>query len=142
MALLDTALSVGLNADYVLFDSWFSNPVQITAIHSKGMDVIAMIKKSSRIKYSYGGKQLSIKEIYSKNKKRHGRSKYLLSVDVMVGKENSNSGENRMRKEQSRTARTGLLLSVRIRLFLRKRSSVFMENVGRSRFSSRPANPC
>ena len=24
MALLDTALSVGLNADYVLFDSWFS----------------------------------------------------------------------------------------------------------------------
>ena len=63
MALLDTALSVGLNADYVLFDSWFSNPVQITAIHSKGMDVIAMIKKSSRIKYSYGGKQLSIKEI-------------------------------------------------------------------------------
>lgn len=87
MALLDTALSVGLNADYVLFDSWFSNPVQITAIHSKGMDVIAMIKKSSRIKYSYGGKQLSIKEIYSKNKKRHGRSKYLLSVDVMVGKE-------------------------------------------------------
>ena len=101
MALLDTALSVGLNADYVLFDSWFSNPVQITAIHSKGMDVIAMIKKSSRIKYSYGGEQLNIKEIYSKNKKRHGRSKYLLSVDVMVGKENSNSGENRMRKEQS-----------------------------------------
>ena len=69
MALLDTALSVGLNADYVLFDSWFSNPVQITAIHSKGMDVIAMIKKkSSRIKYSYGGKQLSIKEIYSRTK--------------------------------------------------------------------------
>ena len=87
MTLLNTALSAGLKADYVLFDSWFSNPAQVTAIHAKGMDVIAMIKKSSRIKYSYGGKQLSIKEIYSKNKKRHGRSKYLLSVDVMVGKE-------------------------------------------------------
>ena len=47
MTLLDTALSAGLKADYVLFDSWFSNPAQITAIHSKGMDVIAMIKKSS-----------------------------------------------------------------------------------------------
>ena len=47
-----------------------------------------MIKKSSRIKYSYCGKQLNIKEIYSRNKKRRGRSKYLLSVDVMVGKEN------------------------------------------------------
>ena len=55
MALLDTALSAGLKADYVLFDSWFSNPAQITAIHSKGMDVIAMLKKSSRIKYSYCG---------------------------------------------------------------------------------------
>ena len=83
-----TALSAGLNADYVLFDSWFSNPAQITAILSKGMDVIAMIKKSSRIKYSYNGKQLNIKEIYSRNKKRRGRSKYLLSVDVMVGKTN------------------------------------------------------
>ena len=88
MALLDTALSAGLKADYVLFDSWFSNPAQITAIHSKGMDVIAMLRKSSRIKYSYCGEQLNIKEIYSRNKKRRGRSKYLLSVDVMVGKEN------------------------------------------------------
>ena len=61
MTLLDTALNVELNADYVLFDSWFSNPAQVTAIHSKGMDVIAMIKKSSRIKYSYCSEQLNIK---------------------------------------------------------------------------------
>ena len=88
MTLLDTALSAGLKADYVLFDSWFSNPAQITAIHSKGMDVIAMIKKSSRIKYSHCGEQLNIKEIYSRNKKHRGKSKYLLSVCVMVGKEN------------------------------------------------------
>ena len=84
ISLLDTALRAGLNADYVLFDSWFSNPAQITAIHSKGMDVIAMIKKSSRIKYSYCDEQLNIKEIYCRNKKRRGRSKYLLSVDVMA----------------------------------------------------------
>lgn len=88
ITLLDTALSAGLKADYVLFDSWFANPAQVTAIHSKGIDVIAMIKKSSRIKYSYGGEQLNIREIYSRNKKCCGRSKYLLSVDVMAGKEN------------------------------------------------------
>ena len=88
MTLLDTALSAGMKAEYVLFDSWFSNPAQVTDIHSKGMNVIAMIKKSSRVKYSYCGEQLNIKEIYSRNKKRRGRSKYLLSVDVMVGKEN------------------------------------------------------
>ena len=66
LTLLDTAISAGLSAEYVLFDSWFSNPAQITAIKGKEMDVIAMIK----------------------NKKRRGRSKYLLSVDVVVGKEN------------------------------------------------------
>ena len=88
MTLLDTALSTGLNADYVLFDSWFSNPAQITAIHSKCMDVIAMIKKSSRINYEYEGEKLNIKQIYAKNKKRRGKSKYLLSVSVMLGKEN------------------------------------------------------
>ena len=86
--LLDTAVSNGLSADYVLFDSWFANPAQITAIKSKGMDVIAMIKKSSRIQYEYEGQKRNIKQIYAKNKKRRGRSKYLLSVDVMVGKEN------------------------------------------------------
>ena len=47
-----------------------------------------MIKKSSRIKYEYCGEQLNIREIYSRNKKRRGRSKYLLSVDVKIGKEN------------------------------------------------------
>lgn len=46
-----------------------------------------MIKKSSKIKYAYQGKMLDIKKIYSKNKKRRGRSKYLLSIEVTVGKE-------------------------------------------------------
>ena len=61
---------------------------QTKAIKEKDLDVIAMIKKSSRIKYEYNGEKLSIKEIYSRNKKRRGRSKYLISVDVMLGKEN------------------------------------------------------
>lgn len=88
LTLLDTAASAGLSADYVLFDSWFSNPAQITAIKSRSMNVIAMIKKSRRIKYEYFGEQLNIKEIYSRNRKRRGRSKYLLSIDVKIGKEN------------------------------------------------------
>lgn len=59
LTLLDTAVSSGLSAEYVLFDSWFSNPSQITTIKRKGMDVISMIKKSSRIKYTYNDEQLS-----------------------------------------------------------------------------------
>lgn len=46
-----------------------------------------MIKKSSRIKYEYNGEKLNIKQICNRNKKRRERSKYLLSVEVMVGKE-------------------------------------------------------
>ena len=85
--LLRSALSAGHAADYVLFDTWFSSPAQLIAVKSLGLDSIAMIKKSSRIHYEYEGKQLSIKKIFGICKKRRGRSKYLLSVNVMVGKD-------------------------------------------------------
>ena len=86
--LVKTALHAGLSAKYVLFDSWFSSPKTITALKEDcGLDTIAMVKKSSKIKYGYQGGQFNIKEIYSKNRKRRGRSKYLLSVDVTVGDE-------------------------------------------------------
>ena len=85
--LLRNALSVGHSADYVLFDTWFSNPAQLIAMKALGLDSIAMIKKSSRIHYEYEGEELSIKKIFGVCKKRRGRSKYLLSVNVMVGKD-------------------------------------------------------
>ena len=85
--LLRSALSAGHAADYVLFDIWFSSPAQLIAVKNLGLDSIAMIKKSSRIYYEYEGEQLSIKKIFGICKKRRGRSKYLLSVNVMVGKE-------------------------------------------------------
>ncbi len=88
LTLLDTAISAGISADYVLFDSWFSNPAQILAIKERGLDTIAMIKKSSKIKYGYEGQDLNIKEIYARSKKRRGRSRYLLSIDVTLGKKN------------------------------------------------------
>jgi len=85
--LLKNAQPAGHHADYVLFDTWFSSPAQIIAVKNLGLDSIAMIKKSSRIYYEYEGEQLSIKKIFGISKKRRGRSKYLLSVNVMVGKE-------------------------------------------------------
>jgi hypothetical protein len=85
--LLKTAQSTGHHANYVLFDTWFSSPAQLVAVKSLGLDSIAMIKKSSRIYYEYEGKQFSINKIFGICKKRRGRSKYLLSVNVMVGKD-------------------------------------------------------
>lgn len=83
--LLRNALAAGHTADYVLFDTWFSNPAQLLAVKSLGLDAIAMIKKSKKIYYEYNGERLSINRIFGLCKKRRGRSKYLLSVNVMVG---------------------------------------------------------
>ena len=85
--LLKTALNAGHTADYVLFDTWFSAPAQLIAVKKLGLNAIAMIKKSSRIRYEYEGKQLSINKIFGISRKRRGRSKYLLSVNVMIGKD-------------------------------------------------------
>jgi hypothetical protein len=85
--LLKSARSAGHRADYVLFDTWFSSPAQLIAVKKQGLDSIAMIKKSSRIYYEYKDEQCSIKKIFGICKKRPGRSRYLLSVNVMVGKD-------------------------------------------------------
>lgn len=87
LELIKSAQSAGHVADYVLFDSWFSSPAQVVAVKNLGLDSIAMIKKSSKIRYEFNGQKLSLQKIYGICKKRRGRSKYLLSVDVMVGKD-------------------------------------------------------
>ena len=85
--LIKRALHAGIKADYVLFGTWFSAPAQLIDIKQLGLDAIAMIKKSSRIKYFYDGRRLSINKIFGICKKRRGRSKYLLSVEVLVEKD-------------------------------------------------------
>ena len=83
------AHKAGIPFDYVLFDTWFSSPSQLAALKGIGTDVIAMIKKNST-KYIWRDpatgeeKKLNVKEIYSRNKKRRGRSRYLLSVDIII----------------------------------------------------------
>ena len=87
LELIKTALREGLSANYVLFDTWFSAPAQLIDVKHLGLDAIAMIKKTSKIRYIYNGERLSINKIYGICKKRRGRSKYLLSVEVTVEKE-------------------------------------------------------
>lgn len=88
LELIHMAQKSGLSAKYVLFDSWFSSPKVVAALKQEhGLDTIAMVKKSSKIKYGYQDGRFNIKEIYSKNRKRRGRSKYLLSINVTVGEE-------------------------------------------------------
>ena len=89
ITLIKEAKAACIKASYVLFDSWFSSPDSICKIKNLGYDVIAMIKKTSKVFYEYNGEMMSVCDIYRKNKKRRGRSKYLLSVDVNVVKNDS-----------------------------------------------------
>ena len=83
--MLKMAIKTGHSAKYVLFDTWFSNPKDIIRIYSEcNLNTIAMIKKSSKVFYEYDGKRMNIKQIFGMCKKRRGRSKYLLSVNVNI----------------------------------------------------------
>lgn len=83
LMMLSQAVAAGHKAKYVLFDSWFATPkgiMDIKRIHN--MDVIAMVKKSGKVYYEYNSEQHDVREIFSRCKKRRGRSKYLLSVEI------------------------------------------------------------
>ncbi|MCT3408783.1 IS4 family transposase, partial [Lactobacillus helveticus] len=57
----------------------------IVQISQRGLNVIAMVKKSSKITYEFEEKRMNVKQIFNACKKRRGRSRYLLSVPVKVG---------------------------------------------------------
>lgn len=94
--MLKYAISLGHKAKYVLFDTWFANPVNIMQIKNEcNLDVICMLKKSKTY-YEFEGQKLNVKEIFKKNKKRPGRSKYLLSVEVNLLKNHNGKTVSRM----------------------------------------------
>ena len=83
MDMLNSAIKSGHKAKYVLFDRWFSCPSTIIKIKKNfNLDTIAMLKKSSKVKYIFDGEQLDIKQIFARCKKRSGRSRFLLSVEI------------------------------------------------------------
>ena len=82
--LVSNAIDAGIQAGYVLLDSWFSSPKVIRSMKEKGLDVVAMVKRSSKIHYRFQEKMLSCKEIFRQCSHRRGRSRYLLSVSVEI----------------------------------------------------------
>ena len=87
LTLLDAAKKSAIPAKYVLFDSWFSSPSNLHAVKKTGYDVIGMVKKTPKMFFRYHGEDMPLASIYNRNKKRRGKSRYLLSVMVDVVKE-------------------------------------------------------
>ncbi|NLL66190.1 MAG: transposase [Clostridiaceae bacterium] len=56
----------GLPAKYLLFDSWFAFPKMIAEVVKRNLDVVCMLKLSSKIHYLYQSEWMNIKEIYKR----------------------------------------------------------------------------
>ena len=74
-------LALGIKADYILMDSWFSFPV-ILAKLGQHLPVICMGKNMPRVTYFYEGTWLTLGALYRKLKKRPGKAKILACAIV------------------------------------------------------------
>jgi hypothetical protein len=79
-------LSTGVSAKYLLMDSWFTMPRTVVTL-AKHLKVIGMVKKSSRIHYTFNGQSLDLMTIYRRLSKRRGRAKFLANANVMLNDE-------------------------------------------------------
>jgi hypothetical protein len=76
LRMIERAVSQGLQAGYVLFDSWYAWPSFIQAVCkiTKGLNVICRLK-DSKVLYGYQGKKYRLSALYQKVKKDLRKSK-------------------------------------------------------------------
>ena len=84
LEMLESIKGTPAQTKHVLFDSWFQSPLSLISIKNIGYDVVARAKNNENYRYLYNGEMKSIKQIYNANKKRRGRSRYLLSVNIQI----------------------------------------------------------
>lgn len=60
--MIHEALSAGVQASYILMDTWFTNEPFIKDITKEGIDVIGMLKDNKQ-RYSYKGKLYNLKQL-------------------------------------------------------------------------------
>ena len=82
--LLKDAKNNGINADFVLFDSWFAHPATIKNLKEMGFQSIAMLKTTPKIYYEFNGKLQSLSQIYKVICKKRGKAKIISSVIAAI----------------------------------------------------------
>jgi len=81
------ANATGIEANHLLFDSWFAYPAIMRKLLAKGMHTLCMLKVTEKIFYHYQGEDVHLAALYRKIRKRRGRAKILASVIVEIGKD-------------------------------------------------------
>lgn len=84
LEMLKDVIGSAAQTKYVLFDSWFASPSSLLSIAGLGYHIVSRLKNHENYRYAYQGEELSLGKIYKANKKRRGRSRYLLSVTVHI----------------------------------------------------------
>lgn len=85
--MIKRALKHGIKAKYVLMDSWFGMPSIIASIKPL-IDVICMVKNTSKIHYTLDGMKCELKQIYKQLKKKRGKSQIKGSQIVEIPNQN------------------------------------------------------
>jgi hypothetical protein len=83
--MVSLAIDAGISARHIMFDSWFAFPVTIRKIKALGFDTICMLKDTPTIHYTFEGKQVTLKILFTLLRKRPGRAKVLASCMVTIG---------------------------------------------------------
>ena len=61
--MIQRAMNMGIEADYVLMDTWFTHQPLIKNIKDQGLDVIGMVKKLKQ-RYVVGDQRVSLEQLY------------------------------------------------------------------------------
>lgn len=77
------ALLTGIDARYVLMDSWFTLPPLIQAIVGQGLDVIGMVKETKQ-RYLTDGQRVSLKQLYRLAGPVQGKKGILRSIRCVM----------------------------------------------------------
>lgn len=72
LQMVKRAWDQGIDASFVLFDSWFAHDEIISKIYSTGYGVICRLKRS-RVKYGYQGERYTLKQLWQKVAKKKTR---------------------------------------------------------------------
>lgn len=82
-AMIERALSNGIEASYVLMDTWFTQQPLIQAIVEQGLDVIGMVKNAKQ-RYQVAGQMVSLKELYRSASPLQGKKGLLRSITTTM----------------------------------------------------------
>ena len=97
MDMVKRAIKSGVQADYLLVDSWYSKPVFIKEMNDMGLKVISRIANNNKI-WNFTGKEKTLNTIYEKSKKitnekmgKYGKKIQFTYFSVVV--EHKNAGK-------------------------------------------------